>query len=351
MASGPRSVDLVQAARGARAVTEPPAGTTTESHTPGPGRSGLRVPSRLGNLARTLGLTRQDDDGVKPPTPGTAPANSRSWPANRSTAPTPSSPGRAAIPLERIPYEVAPPMRMRVVDNPEEDPPSSGGELDRNRSNRTQGGREDGKARFCFCIPTTKSPRVRSQMVSCVVSGIVFIVVLGVYVGLSVSNSIRQSELTIIVILIILASGIFFCFCLIRLWLLMNRPERINGRRALAPDLAHQYLVPPKPIPVVLAQDEEAVGIRGEAATSKPPAYGRWVETVRVDPNRLFWQRNESADAERAEADPGTGPRPPSYASEDGVDYVLEAQPRSVVPPSTSVYRSDAVGRLRRLSN
>lgn len=27
-----------------------------------------------------------------------------------------------------------------------------------------------------------------------------------------------------------------------------------------------------------------------------------------------------------------TGPRPPSYISEDGVDYVVEARPRSIAP-------------------
>ncbi|RCI12134.1 hypothetical protein L249_0577 [Ophiocordyceps polyrhachis-furcata BCC 54312] len=332
MASGPRSVNLMRATREARAANQ----TTTDSRT---GRSDLGVFARLGHLAQSLGLTRHDDDGAKPPTPGLAPP-SQSQPA----APMPSSPGRVAIPLDRVPYEVSAPMRMRIVDAPEEAPraSSSGGRLDRIRSNRTQ----DSIERSCFCIPTTKSRRVRSQIASCVVSGIVFIVVLGVYVGLSVSNSIRQSELTIVVILIILAAGIFFCFCLIRLWLFVNRPERIDGRRALVPDLAHQYLVPPKPIPVVLAQDEEAVGIRGEAATSKPPAYGRWMETVRVDPNRLFWQRNEESTEE---AEPDAGPRPPSYASENGVDYVLEAQPRSVAPPSTAVYRNErsSVSRSR----
>ncbi|KAF4592217.1 hypothetical protein GQ602_002516 [Ophiocordyceps camponoti-floridani] len=249
----------------------------------------------------------------------------------------PSSPGRVAIPLERVPYEVSPPMRMRVVDDPESGSPG------RARPNDVG---EQGKARYCLCIPTTKSPRLRAQMATSIVSGIFFIAVLAVYVGLSVTGSIRQSELTIIVILIILTSGIFFCFCIIRLWLALHRNDgRSDGRRTVTPELPHHYLVPPKPIPVVLAQDEEAVGIRGEAVTSKPPAYGRWLETVRVDPNRLFWQRNEDADS-RPES--GQGPRPPSYASEDGVDYVLEAQPRSVAPPSiTEFHQSPDLGPLR----
>lgn len=72
--------------------------------------------------------------------------------------------------------------------------------------------------------------------------------------------------------------------------------------------------------------------------------------TQRVDPNRLFWQRNEapplpslttqgrgagseteggSSSDSSGEAD--TARRPPSYASEDGVSYLIEAQPRSTV--------------------
>lgn len=54
----------------------------------------------------------------------------------------------------------------------------------------------------------------------------------------------------------------------------------------------------------------------------------------RVDPNRIFWQRNEAAARERQnqEERPTTANRPPSYISEDGVDYVIEAQGRSIAP-------------------
>jgi hypothetical protein len=53
-----------------------------------------------------------------------------------------------------------------------------------------------------------------------------------------------------------------------------------------------------------------------------------------VDPNRIFWQRNEGAALERqnSEGRPSTAHRPPSYISEDGVDYVIEAAPRSIAP-------------------
>ncbi|RMZ67310.1 ER degradation-enhancing alpha-mannosidase 1 [Pyrenophora seminiperda CCB06] len=116
-----------------------------------------------------------------------------------------------------------------------------------------------------------------------------------------------------------------------------------------------------------------------------PPAYGLWRSSVRVNPDLLHWQRVEAAggggsmrgsamssnigggggggsrngsvtgpttsrssplaaaggstrgsaaapdDAEDDEQ-VEVGPRPPSYASEDGVSYILEAEPRSTAP-------------------
>ena len=74
----------------------------------------------------------------------------------------------------------------------------------------------------------------------------------------------------------------------------------------------------------------------------------------RVDPNRLYWMRNEgapttveeddrssisrSASRNGSSADDSDStrrtrvPRPPSYASDDGVSYVVEAQGRSIAP-------------------
>ncbi len=56
----------------------------------------------------------------------------------------------------------------------------------------------------------------------------------------------------------------------------------------------------------------------------------------RVDPNRIFWQRNEAPPMpdleEQREARPTTANRPPSYMSDDGIDYVIEAEPRSIAP-------------------
>ncbi|KAM3510497.1 hypothetical protein MY11210_005847 [Beauveria gryllotalpidicola] len=136
----------------------------------------------------------------------------------------------------------------------------------------------------------------------------------------------------------------FFCYNMIRLCravLRGNKPSNTASReqRAMAPAdmLRTGYAVPRRPIRVLLAHDEEAAG--GENATNKvtPPAYGFWRESVRLDPNRLYWQRNEVA--RRQEPVPETesqheyvarsGGRPPSYASEDGVSYVVDAMTAS----------------------
>lgn len=132
------------------------------------------------------------------------------------------------------------------------------------------------------------------------------------------------------------------------------------------------FAIPREPIRVVMARDEEAAGIESETAKINPPAYGLWRESVRVDPNRIYWMRNQEASStspeEESPASSSTSdsssnssnssasddprremtgvPRPPSYISEDGVDYVVEAQPRSIapttdVPLASSVHPSE----------
>lgn len=153
-------------------------------------------------------------------------------------------------------------------------------------------------------------------------------------------------------ILVILFATVFFCYGLIRLCMLVVRGERHEARRARMPQMFGPggYAVPSRPIPVVLARDEEAAGIDNPASKAMPPAYGIWRESVvsshllracslltekqRVDPDRLFWQRNEAAASEPLpnNTEGGSAPRPPSYASDDGVSYIVEAVPRSTVP-------------------
>ena len=167
--------------------------------------------------------------------------------------------------------------------------------------------------------------------------------------------------------MILLAITIFFCHSLIRLCMLMLNPPR-EGQRPQIPSMTGpDGFQPIVPIRVHLARDEEA-GATEEIAENDmdvedpekhklpppPPAYGLWRSSVRVDPNLLHWQRVEAQNnrasvttdishsrngsasdpaAASAPAPPsGTqGPRPPSYVSDDGVSYIIEAAPRSTV--------------------
>lgn len=190
---------------------------------------------------------------------------------------------------------------------------------------------------------------------------------LAVYLALALTKNINNSEFTVLLILIILFATIFFCQGLIRLCLLILRPKRSSDearRNALRGMYGPAgYAIPRQPIRVVLARDEEAAGIESEATKMNPPAYGLWRESVRVDPNRIYWERNtevpavpeeqhemsraaggggssssDDSDDASTSGDEGSSSRPrgqrrpPSYASEDGVAYVIEAQPRSIAP-------------------
>ncbi|KAI0596150.1 hypothetical protein F4775DRAFT_323565 [Biscogniauxia sp. FL1348] len=240
------------------------------------------------------------------------------------------------------------------------------GSVDDSRSHR------DRPSRFLFCFPWIESRRMRSQVLRCFVSGMFLMLMLSIYLALSLTKNINSSEFTILLILVILATTIFFCHGLVRLCLMVLRPRgredddeeqqrrragggsSSDGSRGPLPQYYGPggYAIPRRPIRVVLARDEEAAGILdSEAAKLQPPAYGLWRESVRVDPNRIYWQRNEQhrpEDDEDGDGDAsseGTGatgrresgagadrPRPPSYASDDGVEYVVEARPRSIVP-------------------
>ncbi|RGP62328.1 hypothetical protein FSPOR_9373 [Fusarium sporotrichioides] len=224
-----------------------------------------------------------------------------------------------------------------------------GGPVDRQRRRREhhEGGRNGHRSRrsreqhpkyFLGCIPWVRSRRMRAQILRCMTSGLFLIILVTVYLCLSMTRKVNTREMNIMLILVILFAAAFFFHGLIRLCLIIIKGNREAALRANRPPRYRgpRYAVPPVPIPVVLAQDEEAVGGDSEAAKTMPPAYGRWRETVRVDPNRLFWQRNENVDISQMRPNTRSGPRPPSYASEDGISYVVEAQPRSTAP-STDV--------------
>ncbi|RYP35407.1 hypothetical protein DL767_003814 [Monosporascus sp. MG133] len=263
----------------------------------------------------------------------------------------------------------------------------------RNRGHHERGaGDKEAPGRFLFCFPWVRSRRMRAQILKCFVSGVIMVSTLSVYLALSMGQRITSSESTILLILMVLFATIIFCHGLVRICMLLTQrqrggtdggdPER-GGRGGSSPrhqqqqqqqhpyylrNNRHQqhqqmaevmvpggYAVPRRPIRVVLARDEEAAGREAETAKVKPPAYGAWRESVRVDPNRLYWQRidghhhqapgstsESSSDgphySETRPGSAGTGAgvaaRPPSYASDDGVAYVVEARPRSIAPLS-----------------
>ncbi|CAK7208763.1 hypothetical protein SBRCBS47491_000203 [Sporothrix bragantina] len=245
------------------------------------------------------------------------------------------------------------------------------------------------RKRFLFCFPYIKSRRMRAQILRCFVSGIILILLVGIFLALYLSSNIYNTEFEVLLIMIVLLTAIFFAHGLVRLCMMVLHPlspaeeaaaeeryRRRHGGQSGLPNIYGPggYAIPHQPIRVVLARDEEAAGLESVTAKIQPPAYGLWRESVRVDPNRIYWQRNEdasvssnssrsrdasnnssrsrsqssgrganmrggaaSSDADndnsaRDSTDGRQSPRPPSYMSDDGVQYVVEAQPRSIAP-------------------
>lgn len=102
-------------------------------------------------------------------------------------------------------------------------------------------------------------------------------------IALSLTNNITNHEFSVLLILVILFAAIFFCQSLIRLCLLIFRPQpTMDQRRSMLPTAFGPggYAIPRQPIRVVLARDEEAAGIESETTKINPPAYGLWRESV-----------------------------------------------------------------------
>lgn len=90
-------------------------------------------------------------------------------------------------------------------------------------------------------------------------------------------------------ILVVVLGAIVFLHSVVRLVMLAFKGGR-SKRRDLESGLAHHerdihapsgpYAIPPTPIRVVLARDEEAAGLPSATAVAKPPEYGEWRESV-----------------------------------------------------------------------
>ncbi|KAF1985693.1 hypothetical protein K402DRAFT_405140 [Aulographum hederae CBS 113979] len=222
--------------------------------------------------------------------------------------------------------------------------------------------------------------RTRTKCFACVGSGVFLAMFLAIYLTLALTHPHLGQEIHVLFILLILGTTIFFCHALIRLVMLSMRPPPPRRRRhqGIPEMLGPGGYEPAVPIRVILARDEEilepddeeAQGIqRGSDALRSaeaeaqqppekgpkipPPAYGLWRSSVRLNPTLLHWARapspapptqeeitiarlgnhpiqNKDAD-NNGSAGGSSGPRPPSYISDDGVGYVVHAAPRSTV--------------------
>jgi hypothetical protein len=104
--------------------------------------------------------------------------------------------------------------------------------------------------------------------------------------GLSATHNIdtNGSQVSVVLVLIVLIATVFFLFSLTRLCLFVFRGDRRRPHRTRAADMVASggYAVPRKPIRVVTAQDEEVVASDEEGVSSNatPPEYGRWRGSV-----------------------------------------------------------------------
>ncbi|KAI0008089.1 hypothetical protein F4779DRAFT_466424 [Xylariaceae sp. FL0662B] len=319
----------------------------TEGRRQGPGRDGPedespktpRFTLGLPNLTRNLTRAPSPTQSERPLEPAARPSMAQSHTERLPAAPQPAVPsgGDAGGRSRRPRFRGADPAESHLANIM-----SRARRRHRRRDESGSGGSSDENApkRFLFCFPWIRSRRIRAHVLRCFVSGIFLLLMLTIYLALSITKNINGSEFTVLLILIILFATIFFCHGLIRICMLVIKPPNEEEEHRLSmPERMEPggYAVPRRPIRVILAHDEEAAGIESDLDKLQPPAYGLWRESVRVDPDRIFWQRNEQASPEsggHGESRPTTGQaRPPSYASDDGIEYVVEARPRSMVPP------------------
>lgn len=189
-------------------------------------------------------------------------------------------------------------------------------------------------------------------------------------IAISVKN--LNQQVHILFVLVVVAALVFFVYSLTRLIsVVIHRRRNPHRHRPHIPSVAGpEGFKPDVPIPVQLARDEEAMWDDEKAPEEKeslkqpPPAYGLWRGSVRLDPNLLHWQRVEAREQQERDqrgspsgsrngspslSQRGSSPqgspqlgnvaeeqgevrRPPSYASDDGVSYVVSALPPA--PPS-----------------
>ncbi|OJD21805.1 hypothetical protein ACJ73_06850 [Blastomyces percursus] len=222
---------------------------------------------------------------------------------------------------------------------------SAGGTLDNfgTRARRKHGDKSK-RERFCGG-PRVRSKEARKKLVDCALAGFLLMIIFIIYLALSLSNTIDKREFHTVFILALIILVIYFCHSFIRFFMLAWRSPPADPPSAAPKAVSTcEYAPPDQPIPVILARDEEIMtevdannrtGRNGNLSglPPPPPAYGLWRNSVKINPNLVHWQRREPTGPQRENAeseDFNDGPhRPPSYISDDGVNYVIDIQPQS----------------------
>ncbi|KAI3333640.1 hypothetical protein F4824DRAFT_240111 [Ustulina deusta] len=318
----------------------PKSPTPNRFHLPTLGRSGTQ------NVPNQLSLEDRIQDSETPSQPSRVRTRAQRFPVLVRPPVTRTNGGESERHVRRSRFGGSDPAELHLVELTENGRQQRAPRRRDNSGSSPRRQRKEPPKRFLFCFPWVKSRRARALILRVFVSGIFLISMLTIYLSLSITKNINSSEFSILLILLIILTTVFFCHALILLCMLLVQPrsqQGISGTNVEGSRYGHPgYAIPRQPIRVVLARDEEAAGIESEAAKLKPPAYGLWRESVRVDPDRIYWQRAKSPPPNDDNNEEGghrtTQRRPPSYASDDGIEYVVDARPRSIAPPPSSIY-------------
>ena len=185
-----------------------------------------------------------------------------------------------------------------------------------------------------FSRSSFKRHRVRTKATFSAVFGLILIITLAIYLSLAAAGIGYGLMFHILFIIFILALTTIFCHSLLTMCLLILKPttRRVRHTQTHPSSLSPIDLPPEKPIPIVMAIDEEAcIGISQEISPvipqirPPPPTYGVWRDTKRMDPNLVHWAKlppsPDTPTYEEALRDIQNTPgrRPPSYVLVNGV--------------------------------
>ncbi|KAL4930549.1 uncharacterized protein BDV17DRAFT_259007 [Aspergillus undulatus] len=193
------------------------------------------------------------------------------------------------------------------------------------------------------CASTLDDRNIQWKLFNLVLSTVLLLINLATYVSFVVIRAIRGPWLYIVLTFILLTLGVIWCHTLCRFIVAVYQFPNHAGNALPPLEMAGVagYARPEQPIHVTMAGDEERFTRGRHAAAVRiavpPPAYGVWRSSVRLNPDLLYWQRVDNQPPTDTDIESGeqslrrktSGRRPPTYMSDDGVEYVVEAQPRS----------------------